>query len=134
MKYRKPHTLNWVTFMLVGMAGLLVYLGVYLWPVYALHSHVRGVLLDHVPAFHKANLMPDGVCRQMMEDIKASIAKEVKQYGLNDQAMKIYLRRGKEEIELEARFKAYARFPWPEKRFEFNLSPKVVTDARRIDW
>ena len=134
MKYRKPHSINWVSFMLVGVAGLLVYVGIHLWPVYATHSHVRGILLEHVPAFHRANLMPDSVCRQSMEVIKTSIAKQLKQYGINDNAVKLYLRRGKKEIEIEARLKAYARFPWPEKTFEFEISPKVVTDASRIDW
>ena len=134
MKYRKPRAVNWVSFMLVGLAGLFAYLAVYLWPVYATHSHVRGILLDHVPAFHKANLMPDGVCRQMMEDIRTSIAKRLQQAGINEKAVKIYLRRGKREIELEARLKAYVRFPWPDKTFAFDISPKVVTDARRVDW
>jgi hypothetical protein len=134
VKYRKPRAVNWVSFMLVGLAGLFAYLAVYLWPVYTTHSHVRGILLDHVPAFHKANLMPDSVCRQMMEDIRTSIAKRLQQAGINEKAVKIYLRRGKREIELEARLKAYARFPWPDKTFAFDISPKVVTDARPIDW
>jgi hypothetical protein len=134
MRYRKPRAINWVTFMLLGVAGLLAYLVVFLWPVYAMHSHVRGILLDHVPAFHRANLLPDSVCRGMMEDIRTSIAKQMKQAGLNDKAVKIYLRRGKKEIELEAQFKTHVRFPWPEKTFEFELSPKVVTDASRVDW
>ncbi len=134
MKYRKPRSVNWVTFLLLGTVGLIAYLAVYLWPVYTTHSHVRGILLDHVPALYKANLMPDDVARLMIENIRKSIAAELKKAGINDKAVKIYLRRGKKEIELEARFKAYAQFPWPEKRFEFNLSSKVVSDATRVDW
>ena len=67
MKYRKPRTINWVTFLLVGVAGLFVYVIIYLWPVYSVHSRVKGILLDHVPALYKANLMPDEVSRPMME-------------------------------------------------------------------
>jgi hypothetical protein len=136
MKYRKPRTINWVTFMLVGVAGLLVYLIIYLWPVYSVHSRVKGILLDHVPALYKANLMPDEVSRPMMEGIKNSIAAELNTVGVNDKAAKIFLRRNPKakEIELEVRFKAKAHFPWPDKTFEFNLAPKVVSDATRVDW
>ncbi len=134
MKYRKPRTLNWVLFLLVAMAGLFVYVVWCLWPVYATHSHARGVLLDHVPALYKANLMPDEVGRSMMEDTKKSIFTALRKAGINDKAVKVYLRRGKKEIELEARFKAYAHFPGLEKTFEFNLAPKVVSDATRVDW
>ncbi len=134
MRYRKPHSINWVTFLLIGLAGLLVYAVVYTWPVYAAHSRVRGILLDHVPPLYKANLMPDDVSRGMMEEIKRSIADQIKKAGMNDKAVKIILRRSPKFVELEARFKAYARFPFPEKTFEINLSPKVVSDAARVDW
>ncbi len=134
MKYRKPRSINWVTFLLLGVVGLIVYLLVYLWPVYTLHSHAKGILLDNIPQFYKANLMPDDVARAMMEEIRNNIRAELSKVGVNDKAAKIYLRRGQKEIELEVRFKAYARFPWPDKTYEFNLAPKVVTDARRIDW
>jgi hypothetical protein len=134
MKYRKPRTLNWVSFMLVGFAGLCVYLVVYLWPVYSTYSRVKGVLLDYVPALYKANLRADDVSRAMMDDIRVRIAESLNKAGINDKGVKIYLRRGKKEIELEARFKAYARFPVIDKTVEFNLSPKVVSDATRVDW
>jgi hypothetical protein len=134
MKYRKPRTLNWVTFMLVGMVGISVYLAVYLWPVYSSHSRVKGILLDHIPTLYKANLRPDDTMRAMIDEMKLSIAKDLKKAGINDKAVKLYIRRNPKEIELEARFKAYARFPWPDKTFEFNLSPRVVSDATRIDW
>jgi hypothetical protein len=134
MKYRKPRTINWVTFLLVGVAGLFVYVIIYLWPVYSVHSRVKGILLDHVPALYKANLMPDEVSRPMMEGIKNSIAAELTKLGINDKAAKIFLRRNPKEIQLEVHFKAKAHFPWPDKTYEFNLAPRVVSDATRVDW
>jgi hypothetical protein len=134
MRYRKPRTFNWVTFVLLGMAGIAVYVTIYLWPIYSLHSRAKGVLLDNVPAFYKANLMPDEVARAAMEEIQKDIRTALKRMGVNDKAAKVYLRRGQKEIELEVRFKAYAHFPWPDKTFEFDLAPKVVTDATRVDW
>jgi len=134
MKYRKPRTLNWVTFALVGAMGLTVYALVYLWPVYSIRSRVNGILLDHVPALYKANLRPDDVSRAMMDDIKASIAVEMNKAGIGERSYKLFLRRNPKEIELEIRFKAKAHFPFPDKTYEFTLSPKVVSDATRIDW
>ena len=134
MRYRKPRTFNWVTFVLLGMAGIAVYVTIHLWPIYSLHSRAKGVLFDNVPAFYKANLMPDEVARPAMEEIKNNIRTALNKMGVNDKATKVYLRRGQKEIELEVRFKAYAHFPWPDQTFEFDLAPKVVTDATRIDW
>jgi hypothetical protein len=70
----------------------------------------------------------------MMEDIKTSIATQIGKAGINEKGVKIYLYRGPKEIGLEARFKARAHFPFPDKTFEFEVSPKVVSDATRVDW
>jgi len=134
MKYRKPRTLNWVTFALLGAAGLAVYVAVNLWPVYAIRTRVKGILLDHVPALYKANLRPDDVSRIMIEQIKVSVATELKKAGINDKATKLFLRRNTKEIELELRFKTKVHFPFPDKTYEFDMAPKVVSDATRVDW
>ncbi len=134
MKYRKPRTLNIVTLLILGVIGLFVYLAVYLWPVYSTRSRVRGILLDHIPALYKANLRPDDVAPLMIEDIKNSLRAELQKLGLNEKAVKIFIRRSPKEIEIETRFTAKAHFPWPDKTFEFDLAPKVVSDATRVDW
>jgi hypothetical protein len=134
MKYRKPRSVNLVTFVLLGGAGLAAYLLVYLWPVYSASSRAKAILYDHVPALYKANLRGSDVSRAMMEDIKTSIAKELEKAGINDKAAKVFLTRDPKEISLEVRFKAKAHFPFPDKTYEFELSPKVVSDATRIDW
>lgn len=134
MKYRKPRTLNWVTFALVGAAGLAVYVTVNLWPVYAIRTRAKGILLDHVPALYKANLRSDEVSRTMIEEIKVSIATELKKAGINDKATKLFLRHNPKELELELRFKTKVHFPFPDKTYEFDLAPTVVSDATRVDW
>jgi hypothetical protein len=134
MKYRKPRSVNLVTFILLGGAALTAYVLVYLWPVYSASSRAKAILYDHVPALYKANLRGSDVSRAMMEDIKTSIAKELVKAGINDKAAKVFLTRDPKEIGLEVRFKAKAHFPFPDRTFEFELSPKVVSDATRIDW
>jgi len=134
VKYKKPHTLNWVSFAMVLAAGLVAYVVVYLWPVYTAASRVKGILWDHIPALYKANLRPPDVCQSMIEDIKTGIATEIRKAGVNDKAAKIFIYRNPKEIGLEVQFTAKARFPVPDRTFEFHLSPKVVSDATRIDW
>ena len=134
MRYKKPRTLNWVSFMLVILVGLGVYVLIYLWPVYSASSRVKGILWDHIPALYKANLRSDDVSHAMIEDIQNSINAELQKARINDKAAKIFIYRSPKEIGLEVRFKATAHFPVPDRSFEFELSPKVVSDATRIDW
>ena len=134
MKYKKPRTLNWVSFGLVFCLGFAGYLSVYLWPVYTASSRAKAILWDHIPALYKANLRGNDLAASMIEDIKTSIAAELSKAGINDKAAKIFIARDPKEIALEVRFKVKARFPFPDRTFEFELSPKVVSDATRIDW
>ena len=134
MRYTKPRAFNLVTLLLLVGTALVVYVLVCLWPVYSSSSRVKGLLYDQIPALYKANLRPDDVARSMIETIKENPAAEMKKNGINDKAAKIFVRRNPKEIGLEARFKAKAHFPFPERTFEFELSPKVVSDATRVDW
>ena len=130
MKYKQPSSFNIVSFALLTTMGLVGYVLVYLWPVYSASSRAKGILYDHVPALYKANLHSSDASQAMLEDIKTSIAKA----GINDKAAKIFLYRSPKEIGLEVRFKTKAHFPVPDKTFEFEVSPKVVSDATRVDW
>ncbi len=134
MKYKKPSPFNLVSLFLVIGTGLVIYVLVCLWPVYSASSRAKGILHDHVPALYKANLRPPETSASMLEEIKASIASELQKAGINDKAAKIFLYRGTQEIALEVRFKTVAHFPFPEKTYEFEVSPKVVSDATRVDW
>ena len=134
MKYKQPGSFNIVSFaLLIGM-GLVVYALVCLWPVYSASSRAKGILYDHVPALYKANLRSTDVTQAMLEEIKTSIATELQKAGIGDKGAKIFLYRSPKEIGLEVRFKTKAHFPVPDKTFEFEVSPKVVSDATRVDW
>ena len=134
MKYKKPHSLNVMTFVLLGGAGLVVYVLYYMWPVYSASSRAKGILYDHVHALYKANLRGADVSRSMIEEIKISIAKELDKAGINSKAAKIFITHDPKEITLEVRFKTRAQFPFPDRTFEIEVSPKVVSDATRVDW
>ncbi len=134
MKYKKPSAFNLVTVCLLLGTGLVVYVLVCLWPVYSASSRAKGILHDHVPALYQANLRAPETGGGMLDDIKASIASELQKAGINDKAAKIFLYRGPKEIALEVRFKTVAHFPFPERTYEIEVSPKVVSDATRVDW
>jgi hypothetical protein len=134
VKYKKPRSFNWVSFLMLLGLGFIAYLLVYLWPVYSASARVKGILWDHIPALYKANLRPPDVGQAMIEDIKTGITAEMHKAGIHDKAAKIFISRSPKEIGLEVRFTAKAHFPVPDRTFEFHLSPKVVSDATRIDW
>jgi hypothetical protein len=134
MRYRKPRSFNLVTVLLLLGTGLVVYVLVYLWPVYSSSSRVKGLLYDQIPALYKANLRPDDVARSMIESIKENIAAEMRKNGINDKGARIFVYRNPKEISLEVRFKTKAHFPYPDRTFEFEMSPRVVSDATRVDW
>jgi hypothetical protein len=133
MKYRKPRSFNSVTFIILLVLGLSGYVLVCLWPVYTASARVTSMLHDQIPALYKANLRPDSAS-SMVEVIKEDIAKELEKLGINEKAAKIFISRSPQEIGIEVRFKAKAHFPYPDRVVEFDLSPKVVSDATRVDW
>jgi hypothetical protein len=134
MKYKKPRTINWVTFALLLGVALVVYVSVCLWPVYTASARAKGILWDHVPALYRANLRDDDVAHAMIEDIKTGIENDLRKAGINDKAARIIVHRDPKEIAIEVRFKATVHFPVPERTFEIELSPRVTSDATRVDW
>jgi hypothetical protein len=134
VRYKKPRSFNLVSLLLLLVAACVLYLLIYLWPVYSASSRARGILLDHVPNLYKANLIAPDSGATMIERIKESIAAELDKAGINSKAAKIYITHDPKEITLQVKFKAKAHFPFPDRTFEFELSPRVVSDATRVDW
>jgi len=134
MRYRQPRAINVVSVTLLILAGIAVYILVYLWPVYSTASRAKSVLHDFIPALYKANLRPQETARSMIDKVKTDIAAEYKRLGIDDKTTKIIIHRSPKEIGIEAHFKLAAHFPFPDKTYEFNMSPKVTSDATRINW
>jgi hypothetical protein len=133
-KYKKPRSINTVSFGLLLLLGLAAYLIVYTWPVYSLSSRAKGVLLDALPMLYRANLRPENVASAMIGDLKKSVPQNLRKQGVKDPKLEVVFARSKEEVSIEAHFVATASFPVINKTIEFNLSPRVVTDAARIEW
>lgn len=133
-KYKKPHAINTTSVSLLLLLGLGVYVIVCTWPVYALSSRAKGVLLDALPMLYRANLRPEGTASVMIGDLKKSVPQNLRKEGVRDPHLEVIFSRSKKEVSIEAHFVATAFFPVINKTFDFNLSPRAVTDSARIEW
>jgi N-acetylmuramoyl-L-alanine amidase len=133
-KYRKPRRINTVSVGLLLLFGLGIYVIVCTWPVYSLSSRAKGVLLDAIPMFYRANLRSEDVASAMIRDLKKSVPLHLRKAGVRDANLEVVFTRSAKEVSIEAHFVATALFPVINKTFEFHLSPRAVTDAARIEW
>ena len=134
VKYKKPHSINAVSIGLLLFVGLLVYVGVCTWPVYSLSSRAKGALLDALPLLYRANLRPENVALSMINELKKSLPEDLRKVGVEDHNLELVFSRSTKEVSIEAHFSATAFFPVINKSFAFQLSPRAVTDAARIEW
>lgn len=133
-KYKKPRSINAVSIMLVLLLGVATYLAICTWPVYSLSSRAKGVLLDNIPMLWRANLLNENATISMINDLKKNVPVALRKAGVKDPNLKLVFSRNKKEVTIEAQFKASAYFPVIDKTLEFNLSPRAVTDAARVEW
>lgn len=133
-KYKKPHAINTTSVSLLLLLGLGVYVVVCTWPVYALSSRAKGVLLDALPLLYRANLRPEATASVLIGDLKKSVPQSLRKEGVRDPHLEVIFSRSKKEVSIEAHFVATAFFPVINKTFSFNLSPRAVTDSARIEW
>jgi hypothetical protein len=116
------------------LLGAAVYLAIYAWPVYSLSSRAKGILLDNLPVLWRANLLSDGAGLSMINGLKKSVPLALRKAGVKDPNLKLVFNRSKKEVSIEAHFTASAFFPVINKTIDFNLSPRAVTDAARVEW
>lgn len=133
-KYKKPHAINTTSVSLLLLLGLGVYVIACTWPVYALSSRAKGVLLDALPILYRANLRPESTASIMIGDLKKSVPQDLRKEGVRDPHLEVIFSRSKKEVSIEAHFVASAFFPVINKTFDFNLSPRAVTDSARVEW
>jgi hypothetical protein len=121
-RYKKPHSINTISVALLLLLGLVVYVAIYTWPVYTLSSRAKGVLLDALPMLYRANLRPESIASVMLRDLKKSVPAALRKEGVKDPNLEVIFSRSKQEVSII------------NKSYEFRLSPRVVTDAARVEW
>ena len=133
-EYKKPRRLNVVSFtllVLVGAAGYLLYA---VWPLLSLRSQVRDEMAEALPALWKLNLRPEGQARSDLAKLRRMMLEKLRKAGIKDQQFELVIDRDKKRVAIEARYAATAALPGLERKLSLKFSPRVETDAARVDW
>jgi hypothetical protein len=134
VQYKKPRRLNWVSATMALVLGVLVYLFVAAWPLLTLRSNVKNDLAGALPHLWKLNLLPEGRARPEIVKLRKSITEQLRKTGITDEKLELVVARDKQRVALEARYAAAAVFPWSHRKMVLRFSPRVETDAARVDW
>jgi hypothetical protein len=134
VEYKKPRRLNAVSISLAVVVGAMVYTFVALWPVITLRSNVKSELSEALPHLWKLNLLPEGRARAEVVKLKKIITDQLRKTGIKDDKLELVVNRDKQRVALEARYAAAATFPWSQRKWVLHFSPRVETDAARVDW
>lgn len=134
VEYKKPRRLNFVSvtllFVVVG-AGYFLYS---IWPLLSLRSAVRDEMAEALPALWKLNLRPEGQARMDLVKLRRTMIDKLRKKGIRDQKFELVISRDKKRVGMQARYAATASFPGLNKKMQLRFSPKVETDAERVDW
>jgi hypothetical protein len=134
LEYKKPRRLNAVSGVMALLFGGFVYFMVAIWPLLALRSSVKDTLADALPHLWKINLMAEGVARRELIGFKKKLLEDLRRTGVKDKQLELVLARNKKEVALQLRYAAVATFPGTTRTIQLKFSPRVETDAGRVDW
>lgn len=134
VKYKKPSAFNAVTLMLLALVGAAGYLAMSAWPALALKSRVKGELQDGLVRLYRANLRPEPFATQDTLVLRRTLTDTLRKAGVTDKQLELVVTRNKQLVALEARFSSDVELRGLGKRFTLHHSPRVETDAARVDW
>ncbi len=134
VEYQKPSRINAVSVGLLVFLGLLGYGAYSLWPVISLRAAVKGELAEALPRYWRANLRPDSVRIPETTRIKRALGEKLRAQGVQDPKLEIVLERAGKRVAIEARYTTRATFAGLAKTVVVPCSPRVETDAARVEW
>ena len=136
IQYKKPSRLNLVSFSMLVIMAAMGYVGYTLLPAFSLRANAKGELADRLPDIWRANLRPPMVGAAIVDEVKKDLVVKLRRVGVKDKKLRIIIRQNKEFVSIEAQFIASAEFRimGMYRRIDFNMAPRVETDAARIDW
>jgi hypothetical protein len=131
--YKKPRRINLVSIALSLFAVVVAYVGYCLWPVWSLNLAAKDQLASSLPMLYRANLRPG--TKAEIDKIKKELIVNLRNLGVTDKKLEVIATNNKKLVSLEARFRVLVEFEYfNHKKHEFLLTPKVETDAERIEW
>jgi hypothetical protein len=134
VEYRRPRRINGVSVSLVVVLAAAAYTLYSLWPVFTLRAAVKNELADALPQLWRLNLRPSDDAGPELVSLKQAVLSRIRGAGVKDKKLELVVQRGKEKVAIEAHFTATAVFPVWDKRVPVSCSPRVETDAARVEW
>jgi hypothetical protein len=132
--YKKPRRINAVSVGLLIFMAAVVYVLWGLYPVFKLRAAVKGELSDALPTLWLMNLRPPDIAVPELKKLKTNAYAKIKKLGVRDPKLEITFFRSKKVVAIEAHFTLTAFFPWLKKTRAIYCTPRVETDAARVEW
>ncbi len=133
IEYKKPSRINPVSISVFLFFGFMVYLGVSIWPALSISSNVKAEMADILPNMYRANLQGPAGQGQITE-LRKDLIKAIRKAGVKDPKLTVKLFNNKKIIAAEAAYHLVAQLQGTDYKFELPFSPRVETDATRVDW
>lgn len=134
IKYKKPSGLNGVSLVLLLLVCAAGYVAFSAWPAFSLKGRVKGEMEDALVQLYRANLRPEPLATQETLATKRRLFDTLRKAGVADKKLEIVVARNKQTVSIEARFSTEVVLQGLDKRFTMTHSPRVQTDASRVDW
>lgn len=134
IEYKKPSRINPVSISVFLFFGGMVYLGYSCWPALRVSSGAKSEMADVLPHLYRANLQSDALVGQRLLDMKKDLFKALRKAGVKDPKLEIKLLRDQKVVAIEAKFRQVVKFEGTDYKFEIPFSPRVETNAARVDW
>jgi hypothetical protein len=132
VRYKQPSRINAVSITLFVLLMALIWVGYGAWPVIALNANVKNELEGALPRAYKANLLPEPTATEVTTRTHDELLAKLKDLGVED--VTVTIDRDQKTVSIEARYKNSIVLKGLDKKYEVNLSPRVKTDAGRVDW
>ena len=132
--YKQPRRINAVSISLLLIVCAGGWVGYSAWPIISVNANVKNELGEALPRVYKANLLPEPTSTDAITRVHDELMSKMKKLGVDDPKVEVIISRSKEKVSVEARYTAILTLQGIDKTRPLTMSPKVETDAARVDW
>ncbi len=132
--YKKPSRINSVSLTMLGIMGLIGYFAYCMWPGFSLKSNVKSAMRDPLMELYKLNLRGYADSQRRLFKLEKDLYATAVKLGVTDPELKFTIYKDKKIVYIEASFTTVVELEGIGKSFKWHHSPRVETDAERIEW
>ena len=132
--YKQPSRINSVSIVLVLILALGGWVGLSAWPVIAAHANVKSELDEALPRAYRANLLPEPTSTQAIASLHDELIGKLPALGVTDPKCLVVITRDAKTVSIEARYTAALVLRGTRKSYPLSFTPRVETDAARVQW